>query len=222
MIFRRSSETPATQSKTTMNDARPVARREPEVSARPPMTATQPISPIAAAQARRTPTTPANNFQRGGEQLRKLTVGRDISLNGEITTCDHLIVEGNVSATIKGGQILEISETGSFSGYVDIQQADIAGRFEGDLTVRDKLIIRPGAVVTGNINYGRLQVDTGATLIGQIAVLPTAVEAAPTNTAHDTVPTDAMTNNMNYSTTSARGAGLSTLSNEPGFLKASA
>lgn len=229
MIFRRSSDTPVTQNKTSMNSANRTStaptRREPEI--RTPMTATQPVSPISVAQSRRTPSTPANNFQRG-EQLRKLTVGRDISLNGEITTCDHLVVEGNVTATIKGGQILEISESGSFSGYVDIQQADIAGRFDGDLTVRDKLIIRPGAYVTGTIQYGRLQVDTGATLNGQIACLPPVAAAAPnapssSSSTHDVVPTDSMTNSMNYNATNApRATGLSSLGNEAGFLKASA
>src|SRR5690606_3406487 len=110
-----------------------------------------------------------------------------------------------------------------------IQQADIAGRFDGDLTVRDKLIIRPGAVVTGTIQYGRLQVDTGATLNGTISVLDTAVtdqnttQSETAKQANDTIPTDAMTPQATYGTTaSASMTGLSSLGNEEGFLKASA
>lgn len=247
MIFRRSSDTPATHGKTNMtSSARPnqsngqasqnsAGHRTPDMPTRPTMSTkpTQPQSPLSVAQNRRTPGTNSNPYQQRNDQLRKLTVGRDISLNGEIATCDHLVVEGNVSATIKGGQILEIAETGSFSGVVDIEQADIAGRFDGDLTVRDKLIIRPGATVTGTIQYGRLQVDTGATLNGQINVLQQQSADKNTSSAsdqtYDTVPTDAQANGMArqtpYSTThstSMTGGGLSSLGNEEGFLKATA
>jgi cytoskeletal protein CcmA (bactofilin family) len=223
MIFRRTNDVPANNTKTTNNGQgnTPSARREPEVSARPTSitpttTPTQPtpLSPIAMAQqARRgggNAPSPANSYNRGTEQLRKLTVGRDISLNGEITTCDHLIVEGNVTATIKGGQIIEILETGTYSGLVDIDQADIAGTFDGELTVRGKLTLRPTAIVTGLIRYGRLQVDSGAILNGQIGALPpTAAE----------MPTETTTQQNNPGT---QGFTLASVNDQPGFLKASA
>ena len=220
MIFRRTNDLSTSGNKPTTNNT-PVTRREPEVNSRgvsvTPSTPTQatPLSPIAMAQqARRTGNTPspANSFNRNNEQLRKLTVGRDISLNGEITTCDHLIVEGNVTATIKGGQVLEISETGTYSGLVDIEQADIAGTFDGELTVRGKLTLRPTAVVTGLIRYGRLQVDSGAILNGQLGALPPAATETATNEVHSqNRPTD---NSGNFN--------LSSVNDQPGFLKASA
>ena len=177
MIFRRSPE-PAPAPRKLQSQT--PTRREPSVAPRsvpngavmthntPPQA---PVSPITVAQNRRTQNqTPAGHYT-GKDQLRKLTVGRDISLNGEIETCDHLIVEGTVRATIKGGKILEIAETGSFTGVVDIESADIAGRFDGDLIVRGKLIVRPTAVVTGSLYYARLQVDTGATINAQLGTL---------------------------------------------------
>jgi cytoskeletal protein CcmA (bactofilin family) len=211
MIFRRTND--ISPAKSGASASRPVTtapRREPEVTTRP--STMTPVSPIAMAQqARRTTgTTPAaNTYNRTTEQLRKLTVGRDISLNGEITTCDHLIVEGNVTATIKGGQILEIMETGTYSGLVDIEQADIAGTFDGELTVRGKLTLRPTAIVTGLIRYGRLQVDAGAVLNGQLGALPPATETTGETTQHQTneAPT--------YNT-------LASINDQPGFLKASA
>ena len=80
------------------------------------------------------------------------------------------LVEGTVTATIKGGKMIDITETGSFSGVVEIDQADIAGRFDGDLTVKGKLIIRASAHVTGNIHYAQLQIDTGARVNGQLQI----------------------------------------------------
>jgi cytoskeletal protein CcmA (bactofilin family) len=173
MLFRR-PDTP--NPKRTMGNNGPAVRRDPDLVGRalPSQTGIAlnafgaPINPVMAAQSRRKDAgTPVSNFTRQ-DQMRKLTVGRDISLNGEITTCDHLVVEGNVNATIKGGKMLEITETGFFNGLADVENADIAGRFDGDIMVRNKLTIRPTATITGNIHYVRLQVDTGAAISGQL------------------------------------------------------
>ncbi len=39
---------------------------------------------------------------------KKLIVGRDISLNGEIRTCDTLVVEGRVEAVLQDCKNIEI------------------------------------------------------------------------------------------------------------------
>lgn len=200
-------------------------------------TSAPPVSPLAMAQARRNPNSPAPAFSRP-DQPRKLIVGREISLNGEIATCDHLVVEGIVSATVKDGQILEILEKGSFSGSVEIEQADIAGKFDGDLIVRGKLVIRSTANISGTIRYGSLQVDHGAAIEGQITTLPKQQSTAPTFAAQNETanqnPVQQNTNQQNNTfmtanlqttaqgqTTMQQNAYLSSVLEQPGFLKAS-
>lgn len=218
MIFRRTNDiTPnknvmSSNQRSTGNTAPRLETPAYPAAPTPNTNVTQPLSPIAMAQSRRTTNAQPAGFNRQ-EQLRKLTVGRDISLNGEITTCDHLIVEGNIVATIKDGQVLEISETGTFSGLVEIETADIAGRFDGNLTVRGKLVIRATAVVTGSIQYGRLQIDTGAILDGQIKPLPEAVQQALPEQPLFQQQTQKQDNGV-YS--------LASVNDQPGFLKASA
>jgi cytoskeletal protein CcmA (bactofilin family) len=105
---------------------------------------------------------------------RKLIVGRDISLSGEITACDHLVVEGTVDATLREGQRIEITESGLFRGKVEISEADIAGRFEGEITVRGRLRVRSTGRIDGKIQYGELEVEAGGHLEGQVAGLARA------------------------------------------------
>lgn len=100
---------------------------------------------------------------------RKLVVGEGINLSGEIEACDHLIVEGKVEAALKGARVLDIAETGVFYGTVEIDEATIAGRFEGDLTVNGRLTIRSTGSITGAIAYKELAVEAGATLDGKIS-----------------------------------------------------
>lgn len=112
-----------------------------------------------------------------GDNGRKLIVGRGISMSGEIESCDHLIVEGKVEAALKGAKLLEISEAGTFFGTVEIDEATVAGSFEGDLTVTGRLTIKSGGSITGAITYGELAVEAGANVDGKLSPLKSAEEA---------------------------------------------
>lgn len=102
---------------------------------------------------------------------RRLVVGEGISLSGEIEACDVLIVEGTIEAALKGAKILEIAESGVFYGTVEIEEATVAGRFEGDLTVNGRLTIRSSGSITGSISYKELAVEAGAVLDGKVTPL---------------------------------------------------
>lgn len=148
----------------------------------------QPSMPVAAPAAA-APVPPAPVAPAMPEQ-RRLTVGRDISLTGEIGSCDVLVVEGTVEAKLREGRLVEIAESGLFKGSVDIEEADIAGRFEGDIAVRGRLTVRSTGKITGSIRFGELAVDAGGQLIGDIQIYgagtkpaaapaPAQVEQAP-------------------------------------------
>ena len=98
----------------------------------------------------------------------KLTVGPNIKLKGvEITDCDTLVVEGLVEATMDS-RVIQISERGAFKGSAEIDLAEIHGQFEGDLTVRQKLIIYATGKVTGKVRYGKLVIEEGGQITGDI------------------------------------------------------
>lgn len=100
---------------------------------------------------------------------RRLVIGQGITMSGEIESCDLLIVEGTVEAALKGASGLEIAETGMFYGTVEIDEATIAGKFEGDLTVNGRLTVRATGSITGAIAYKELAVEAGATIDGKLS-----------------------------------------------------
>ena len=98
----------------------------------------------------------------------KLTVGPNIKLKGvEITDCDTLVVEGTVEATMDS-RVMHITEIGAFKGSADIDYAEIHGEFNGDLTVREKLVIYSTGRVSGKIRYGKVVIQEGGQLMGDI------------------------------------------------------
>ncbi|MBB1604197.1 polymer-forming cytoskeletal protein [Variovorax sp. UMC13] len=99
----------------------------------------------------------------------KLTVGPNIKLKGvEITDCDTLVVEGMVEATMDS-RVIQISEQGEFKGSAEIDIAEIRGVFDGNLTVREKLVIHSTGKVTGKIRYGKIVIEEGGQLSGEIS-----------------------------------------------------
>lgn len=113
---------------------------------------------------------------------RTLTIGAGITMSGEIESCDNLIVEGTVEAALKGARNLDIADSGTFYGTVEIEDAVIAGRFEGELTVTGRLVLRTGAIITGTIAYGELEVEAGAIIDGRltpVAAQQAAAQSAP-------------------------------------------
>ncbi len=115
--------------------------------------------------------TSSNTNLSAASEERRLVIGRGITVSGEIESCDTLIVEGTIEAALKGAKILEISESGTFYGTVEINEATVAGRFEGDLTVNGRLTVSSGGVITGTIAYKELEIQAGAVIDGKITPL---------------------------------------------------
>jgi cytoskeletal protein CcmA (bactofilin family) len=110
-------------------------------------------------------TPPSSTVPEGGS---KLTVGPNIKLKGvEITDCDTLVVEGLVEATMDS-RVIQIAQQGAFKGSAEIDIAEIRGVFDGNLTVRQKLVIYATGKVTGKIRYGKVVIEEGGQLSGDI------------------------------------------------------
>jgi cytoskeletal protein CcmA (bactofilin family) len=112
--------------------------------------------------------------RRSDSELRKLTVGREITLSGEITSCDKLIIEGSVEANLNNCRDVEIAETGLFKGSASIEDAEIQGRFEGNLVVRKRLLIKASGRVSGTIRYGQIEIECGGQISGDIQAQPSS------------------------------------------------
>ena len=97
---------------------------------------------------------------------RTMIVGAHVSMSGDISFCDRLIVGGIVEATLHECRDFEISVGGTFKGNAVVTDADIRGRFEGDLVARKKVIIHPTACVSGAITYGEIEIRSGAEVAG--------------------------------------------------------
>ncbi|MFZ4125061.1 MAG: bactofilin family protein [Rickettsiales bacterium] len=150
--------TPATPAQPTYRPAAPSAAM---AAARPAAAVTQTPAPQPA------PALKSNT-------KRVLTVGPDIQMKGEITTCDRVVIEGMVDATMKDVHTVELAQSGALKGTAEVEDAEISGTFEGDLVVRGRLIIYSTGRVNGNVTYGEIEIERGGQLSGSIRTVKEA------------------------------------------------
>lgn len=112
-----------------------------------------------------------------GADAKRLTVGREISLSGEIEACETLVVEGRVEASLSACQTIEITAGGLFKGIAEVEDARISGNFEGSLTVRNRLIVHATGRISGAIRYREIEIQRGGQVAGDIQ--PLADDEAP-------------------------------------------
>jgi cytoskeletal protein CcmA (bactofilin family) len=149
------------------------------------LASTAKTAPMGVPASAETANSAAQNTARASGEASKpasasrLTVGPHIKLKGvEITDCDTLVVEGSVQASMDS-RVMQIAEGGSFSGSAQIDEAEIRGDFDGQLTARHKLMLYASAKVKGQIRYGKLVMEEGAQLSGDVAYGTAAALSQP-------------------------------------------
>ncbi len=91
-----------------------------------------------------------------------------MSVSGTITSCDRLVAEGTVDAKLDGCQHVVVAQTGVFRGTVSTDHADVHGRFEGELVVKKRLLVRAAGQVSGTVSYGEIEIECGGRISGQV------------------------------------------------------
>lgn len=124
----------------------------------------------------------SNDRPRPVVEGRKLIVGRDIVLTGSIAACDTLVVEGRVESDINDASVIEITSNGTFQGSADVDHAEIAGLFEGELTVHKKLSVARSGRIIGTVRYATIEIEAGGQIQGAMEVIG---QNAPTPQAPD-------------------------------------
>jgi len=112
-------------------------------------------------------------------ERRTLVVGKGISLQGTVSDAERLVVEGTVESQMISAAELQITHSGVFKGEVQVEDAEIAGTFDGTLTAVGNLIVRATGRVLGTARCRRLQVEEGGQISGKMEMITDSPVSAP-------------------------------------------
>ena len=98
-------------------------------------------------------------------------VGASTVIHGRIVTDTGLRIDGTVIGDIEaqheGGQIsVALGKTGRVEGDVHAHRVLIAGCVDGNIYASERVELHSGARVNGDVTYGQLGIESGATISG--------------------------------------------------------
>ena len=113
--------------------------------------------------------------------LNSLVQGTEVQ--GDLRSKSDIRIDGTLKGSLHCDAKLIIGATGKVEGKVVCKNAVVEGRFQGEIHVKELLTMKETANVQGDISYGKLVVQPGAVLIGDIRMGgPSANGAAKTAT----------------------------------------
>lgn len=89
------------------------------------------------------------------------------TLTGDITSDNDLRIDGTIRGNVYSTAKIIIGSSGFVEGNIDGLQADINGKVQGNITVKELLQLKGQCNVQGNITAEKLQIEPTATFNGQ-------------------------------------------------------
>ncbi|MCF8713663.1 polymer-forming cytoskeletal protein [Joostella atrarenae] len=84
-------------------------------------------------------------------------------IKGDLTSEADIRIDGELEGSIIAKGKVVIGRSGKVSGKIQCMNADVEGRFDGDLKVENVLTLKGTAVIEGDVVVGKLAVEPGAT-----------------------------------------------------------
>lgn len=103
-------------------------------------------------------------------------------INGDLTFSGALFVDGEIKGEIRGDNesqsVLSIGVHGRVEGNISTPYAIIFGEVDGDVYISEKVDLKPGAKVNGDLYYKVIEMNAGAEVNGKMVVVgdPKALE----------------------------------------------
>jgi cytoskeletal protein CcmA (bactofilin family) len=102
-------------------------------------------------------------------EAKKLYIGEGVTIKGQVSVPDTLVVCGMLEGDMSVGNLI-VGESGVIKGRITVSQnAEVSGKVFEKLEVKNLLILRKGSRVDGNVSYGMLQIEQGASLVGGVS-----------------------------------------------------
>lgn len=90
-------------------------------------------------------------------------VAKNTSIKGDILSDGDFRIDGTLEGTLKTKGRVIIGLDGFIKGDVEATNAEIDGKFSGNLVVNDLLTVKNTANISGDVIIGKLSVEPGAT-----------------------------------------------------------
>src|SRR6188768_3861389 len=133
--------------------------------------APKPSAPAAPAPAAHQPVSTASVPQPENRRIERdvVNIGKSVVIKGELNGSEDLTVEGHVEGRIElKDHVLTIGPNGKIKAQVFAKAVIVLGEVNGNVTASEKVDIRDGGSVDGDIISPRVAIAEGAHFRGSV------------------------------------------------------
>ncbi|MGA3301114.1 MAG: polymer-forming cytoskeletal protein [Candidatus Acidiferrales bacterium] len=132
---------------------------------------TYPAAAPAASSFSSSPSTSAPVRSTAPSAKNAAVLGPGLTVKGQISGDEDLQIEGKVEGPIAlKGQRLTVGSSGEIVSDVHAREVIVYGKVRGNLFAEDRVEVKKDGSVVGNITGGRVLIEDGAYLKGQIEI----------------------------------------------------
>jgi len=156
-------------------------KQKDDAEARAPMGAT----PSPAPRSERTlPGAGPKGSPRAREEEAMANIGKSITIKGDLTGNEDLIIEGTVEGRVDlPDNQLTVGANGNVRAEVHAKAVIVIGKVTGNIRGTERIEIQATGAVDGDVSAPRLVVAEGAVLNGSIEMGSTAAATSPAKSA---------------------------------------
>jgi cytoskeletal protein CcmA (bactofilin family) len=97
-------------------------------------------------------------------------ISKDTAIEGNFSCEQDVRLDGFIKGDVRCARRLVVGETGRIEGKVHAESAVIMGAIKGEIVIQDLLLLKPTALVDGNLQAKAIQVEEGGRYLGDCRV----------------------------------------------------
>jgi cytoskeletal protein CcmA (bactofilin family) len=98
-------------------------------------------------------------------------IGAEVVISGNVNAAGDIHLDGAIEGDLSCTTLI-LGPSGRVTGHVTAEKATLAGTIDGTVTARD-LALERTAMITGDLAYENVSIETGAKVDGRVSHRPT-------------------------------------------------
>ncbi|WP_238325794.1 bactofilin family protein [Bryobacter aggregatus] len=120
-----------------------------------------------------------SRYDENPSPSRAATIGKGVSITGQIYSKEDLIIDGEVDGTVEAHEHkLTVGPNGKLKASIKAKDIVILGTVQGNVEATEKMEIRKDARLVGDIKTARISIEDGAIFKGSIDIIRTEAPKA--------------------------------------------
>lgn len=111
-------------------------------------------------------------------------ISQGAQLDGDLTVSSNLFIDGTINGCIRSSDnnkvnVVSVGQNGDVTGDIFAPYIIIFGKITGDVYAAEKVELKPGAHITGNLYYKVIEMNAGAEVNGSMNALGETAQLKP-------------------------------------------